>query len=186
MSFGGLILTNIGRNKIAAAISEKTPLQFTHIQLGDGYYNGSYSSKTKLSHLVMEIPVTRIQRSDNQVLIECDWNSIQAPVGFYLREIGIIGNGGLCYYDNAREGDAEFIDPESGVVIKQKRFRFTLAISDDVEVTVKISSELYAMAEEVESLKKSVSDGKRMLRMPSLKWELRRNRQRTVPQHSRH
>lgn len=161
MSFGGLILTNIGRNKIAAAISEKTPLQFTHIQLGDGYYNGSYSSKTKLSHLVMEIPVTRIQRSDNQVLIECDWNSIQAPVGFYLREIGIIGNGGLCYYDNAREGDAEFIDPESGVVIKQKRFRFTLAISDDVEVTVKISSELYAMAEEVESLKKSVSDGKK-------------------------
>ena len=44
MSFGGLILTNIGRNKMAAAISEKTPLQFTHIQLGDGNYNGSYST----------------------------------------------------------------------------------------------------------------------------------------------
>ncbi len=161
MSFGGLILTNIGRNKMAAAISENTPLKFTHIQLGDGYYNGSFSSKTKLSHMIMEIPVTRIQRNDDEVLIECDWNSTQAPVGFYLREIGIIGNGGLCYYDNTREGDSEFIDPESEAIIKQKRFRFTLVVSSDVAVTVKISSELYAMAEEVDSLKKSVSDGKK-------------------------
>ena len=151
MSFGGLILTNIGRNKMAAAISEKMPLQFTHIQLGDGYYNGSYSSKTKLSHLVMEIPVTHIQRKDDQVLIECDWNSTQAPVGFYLREIGIIGNGGLCYYDNAREGDAEFIDPESGVVIKQKRFRIVLKISNDVSVQVSIASGLYALKEELDA-----------------------------------
>lgn len=151
MSFGGLILTNIGRNKMAAAISEKMPLQFTHIQLGDGYYNGSYSSKTKLSHLVMEIPVTCIQRSDDQVLIKCDWNSTQAPVGFYLREIGIIGNGGLCYYDNAREGDAEFIDPESGVLIKQKRFQIILKISNDVSVQVSITSGLYALKEELDA-----------------------------------
>ena len=151
MSFGGLILTNIGRNKMAAAISEKTPLQFTHIQLGDGNYNGSYSSKTKLSHLVMEIPVTHIQRKDDQVLIECDWNSTQAPVGFYLREIGIIGNGGLCYYDNAREGDAEFIDPESGVLIKQKRFQIVLKISNDVSVQVSITSGLYALKEELDA-----------------------------------
>ena len=159
MSFGGLILTNIGRNKMAAAISEKIPLQFTHIQLGDGYYNDSYSSKTKLSHLVMEIPVTHIQRKDDQVLVECDWNSIQAPVGFYLREIGIIGNGGLCYYDNAREGDAEFIDPESGVVIKQKRFRIVLKISNDVSVQVSITSGLYALKEELDADVQELREG---------------------------
>ncbi|MDE6567921.1 MAG: phage tail protein [Lachnospiraceae bacterium] len=155
MSFGGLILTNNGRNKMAAAISEKNALKFTHVQLGDGTFSGSYSSKTELSHKVMEIPITRIRRNDNEVLIECDWNSKQAPTAFYLREIGIIGNDVLCYYDNARNGDAEYIDPESEVVAKQKRFRFTISVTDDAEITTVISSGLYALAEDVE---KSLSD----------------------------
>ncbi len=146
MSFGGLILTNAGRNKIAAAVGEKKPLQFSHIQLGDEAFNGSYSSKTELSHKVMEIPVTRVQRTDNEVLIECDWNSKQAPAAFYLREIGIIGNGVLCYYDNSRNGDAEYIDPGSEAVVKQKRFRFSISVTDDVEITTVISSGLYALA----------------------------------------
>ncbi len=150
MSFGGLILTNNGRNKMAAAISEKSALQFTKIQLGDGNYNGSYSSKTELTHKVMEIPITCIRRRDNEVLIECDWNSRQAPEAFYLREIGIIGNGVLCYYDNSRSGDAEFVDPASEVIVKQKRFRIVLSLTDEVEVTTMIPSGLYAMAEEVE------------------------------------
>ena len=106
MSFGGLILTNSGRNKMAAAISEKNALQFTHIQLGDGAFNGSYSSKSELTHMVMEIPITHVQRNNNEVLIECDWNSKQAPIPFYLREIGFNGNGVLCYYVNASDGDA--------------------------------------------------------------------------------
>ena len=152
MSFGGLILTNSGRNKMAAAISEKDALKFTHIQLGDGTFNGSYSSKTELTHKVMEIPITRIQRKDNEVLIECDWNSKQAPTAFYLREIGIIGNGVLCYYDNARSGDAEYIDPESEVVAKQKRLRFTVTVTDDAEITTVINSGLYALTEDLEAV----------------------------------
>ena len=98
MSFGGLILTNEGRNQIAAAVSGKSVLQFTKIQLGDESYNGSYTSKTKLSNAVMELPITRVQRKNNEVIIECDWNSRQAPKAFYLREIGVIGNDVLCYY----------------------------------------------------------------------------------------
>lgn len=160
MSFGGLILTNVGRNKIATAISEKDVLKFTHIQLGDGSFNGSYSSKTALSDMVMEIPVTRIQRKDNEVLIECDWNSKQAPTAFYLREIGIIGNGVLCYYDNARDGDAEYIDPESDAVTKQKRFRFTVSVTDEVEITTMISSGIYALANEVERSLSEIKDVK--------------------------
>lgn len=157
MSFGGLILTNEGRNRMAAAVSENSALQFTKIQLGDESYNGSYTSKKELSNKVMELPITRVQRKNNEVVIECDWNSRQAPKAFYLREIGVIGNGVLCYYDNARDGDAEFIDPESEVIAKQKRFRIVVSVTDEVEVTTMIPSGLYAMAAEVEeSLEKKL------------------------------
>lgn len=157
MSFGGLILTNEGRNRMAAAVSENSALQFTKIQLGDGPYSGSYTSKKELSNKVMELPITRVQRKNNEVIIECDWSSRQAPKAFYLREIGVIGNGVLCYYDNARDGDAEFIDPESEVIAKQKRFRIVVSVTDEVEVTTMIPSGLYAMAAEVEeSLEKKL------------------------------
>ena len=157
MSFGGLILTNEGRNRMAAAVSENSALQFTKIQLGDGSYSGSYTSKKELSNKVMELPITRVQRKNNEVIIECDWSSRQAPKAFYLREIGVIGNGVLCYYDNARDGDAEFIDPESEVIAKQKRFRIVVSVTDEVEVTTMIPSGLYAMAAEVEeSLEKKL------------------------------
>ena len=150
MSFGGLILTNQGRNKIAAAIGSEKALQFTHVQFGDGVFNGSYPSKKELTNMVMEIPVTRVARRDNEVTIDCDWNSSQAPQGFYFREIGIIGNGALCYYDNAGTGDAEYIDPDSELVSKEKRIRLTVVVNDDVNITVHTASNLYALSTEVE------------------------------------
>ena len=153
MSFGGLILTNIGRNKIAASISNEIPLKFSYIQLGDGVYNGSYLSKKELTNMVMQIPITRVQRENNEVLIECDWSDKQAPSGFYLREIGIFSEDDvLCYYDNAGTGDTEYIDPDSDVVTKQKRFRFTVIISDEANVTTQTLSGLYALKEDVEHI----------------------------------
>lgn len=160
MSFGGLILTNQGRNKIAAAISNEKALDFTHVQLGDGTYNGSYPGKKELTNMVMEIPVTRVVRKDNEVTIDCDWNSSQAPAGFYFREIGIIGNGVLCYYDNAGTGDAEYIDPESEMVSKEKRIRLTVVVSDDVNVTVHTASNLYALSAEVEEKLQTLDEKK--------------------------
>ena len=133
MSFGGLILTNQGRNSIAAAISNEKALDFTHVQLGDGTYNGWYPSKKELTNM--------------------------APRGFYFREIGLIGNGALCYYDNAGTGEAEYIDPESETVSKEKRIRLTVVVSDDVNVTVHTASSLYALATELDELdKKKVNE----------------------------
>ena len=134
-------------------------MNITHIQLGEGICEGTFAEMKGLAKKVMEIPVKSVKRDEGKVIINCDFNSTEVPKGFYFREVGIIGNGVLCYYDNSGD-DAEYIDPETEGVIKQKRLRFTLTISSDVTVTVKISSELYAMAEEVEALKKSVSDGK--------------------------
>ena len=145
-------MTNQGRNEMAAAISNEKELLFTHIQLGDGVYNGSYLSKKSLENKVMQIPVTRVLRRENEVTVECDWNTAQAPKGFYFREIGIIGNGVLCYYDNSGTGDAEYIDPESEVISKEKRIRLTIIISAELDVTVYTASNLYALKEELEEV----------------------------------
>ncbi len=156
MGFIGLTLTKAGRRLIASAISEEDPLNITHIQLGEGVCEGTFAEMKGLAKKVMEIPVKSVKRDEGKVVINCDFNSTEAPKGFYFREVGIIGNGVLCYYDNSGD-DAEYIDPETEGVIKQKRLRFTLTISSDVTVTVKISSELYAMAAEVEeSLEKKL------------------------------
>ncbi len=149
MGFIGLTLTRAGRRLIASAISEEDPLNITHIQLGEGICEGTFAEMKGLAKKVMEIPVKSVKRDEGKVIVNCDFNSTEAPKGFYFREVGIIGNGVLCYYDNSGD-DAEYIDPETEGVIKQKRLRFTLTISSDVTVTVKISSELYALAAEVE------------------------------------
>ena len=150
MSFGGLILTNSGRNELIQAEIGGT-FNITHVVLGDGSYNGSYTAINSLVNKVMEIPITRISRSEDEIQIECDFNSLDVPRAFYLREIGIIANGVLCYYDNSR-GDTEYIDPESDVVVKQKRMRFILMISSDINVNVTIGSSLYALAVDLEGV----------------------------------
>lgn len=143
MSFSGLILTNAGRNELIKA-EMGTPFQITAVAFGDGSYNGSYMAIKSLAHQVMELPVTKIERKGNEVWVECDFASTDVPQAFYMREIGIIANGQLCYYDNARE-DAEYIDPDAGNLIKQKRMRFVLLISGEVEIHAQIASSLYAL-----------------------------------------
>lgn len=150
MSFGGLILTNAGRNELIRA-EMGTKFELTHVVLGDGRYNGAYTAISSLVNKVMEIPITRISRTDDEVLLECDFNSVDVPKAFYLREIGVVANGALCYYDNSRE-DAEYIDPESDTIVKQKRMRFVLLISSEITVNVKIESTLYALAADLEKV----------------------------------
>lgn len=150
MSFIGMTLTESGRNLIASAISEDNPLKITHVQMGDGACNGSFSKKKELSQKVMQIPVKSVKRNDGEVVISCDFNSKEAPRGFYFREVGIIGNGVLCYYDNSGD-DAEYIDPDSEAVVKQKRFRIVLKISEEISVQVNVASGLYALKEELDA-----------------------------------
>lgn len=151
MSFSGLILTNSGRNELAKAeMGEKFCI--TDIVFGDGQYNGTRTDIKELVNPIMSLPVTKIERdtqNEGSVRVECDFNSADISKAFFWREIGIIANGKLCYYDNSREG-AEYIDPESETIIKQKRMRFVLLISSDVEVNVTVGSALYALDEDMQ------------------------------------
>lgn len=147
MSFGGLILTNDGRNEIAKAELGQM-YSITDVIFGDGIYNGSYNAITALVNPVMTIPITKVERKESEVWLEIEFCSKDVPKAFYLREVGIKANGMLCYYDNAGT-DAEYIDPNAANLVKQKRMRFILSISQECQVNVSVSSTLYALEDDL-------------------------------------
>lgn len=147
MSFSGLKLTDAGRCELARAeCGEKFCI--TDILFGEGRYEGAPSDITELAKPVLTLPVTQIKRKDAEVTLECDFNSMDLPKAFYWREIGIIANEKLCYYDNSLD-NPEYLDPQSDMVIKQKRLKIILMISSEIEVNVSISSSLYVLRDEL-------------------------------------
>lgn len=149
MSFGGLILTNDGRNEIAKAELGQTFL-VTNVILGDGFYSGSYNAVASLVNPVMTLPIGKIERKESEVWLEIEFSSKDVPKAFYLREVGIIANGKLCYYDNSGD-DAEFINPDAANLIQQKRMRFILLVSQECQVNVSVNSSLYALEDDFEN-----------------------------------
>lgn len=153
MSFSGIVLTDDGKNELAAAEMGGS-FCITDIVFGEGLYSGERSAAKAVVSPVMTLPVSKIERDPQmagRILIECDFNSVDVPKAFYWREIGIIANKKLCYYDNSAD-DAEYFDPVAETVIKQKRMRIILQISSDVPVNISISSSLYATDEEMQKI----------------------------------
>ena len=153
MSFSGLVLTNSGKGELVKC-GLGQPFQITDIVFGSGQYNGTGTNIKELVNQVMSLPATSVERdsqNEDVVRVECDFNSTDVPRPFFWREIGIIANGKLCYYDNSRD-DAEYIDPESETIVKQKRMRFLLMISSEVNVSPVIGSSLYAEKKEVQEV----------------------------------
>jgi len=143
MSFGGLVLTDAGRLEIARAEMGEQ-FSITEIVLGEGMCVGAFSGIEEVVAPVMRIPLSKITRNNDEVYLEFEFGTNTAPRAFYYREIGIIVNGKLCYYDNCGD-DAEYIDPNSTNLIKQKRVKVVLLISSGVNINVSIPSTLYAM-----------------------------------------
>ena len=149
MSFSGLIQTIDGCNELAKAELGEI-FQFSHIALGEGEYSGALAGKTALESEVMQLPISRITRKGSDVILESDFSSTMAPRAFLFKEIGIFANGKLCYYDNAGSS-AEYIDPESVELFKQKRLKFIISIASDVKLNVEITKGLYVLQEEFDA-----------------------------------
>lgn len=151
MSFTGLVLTSAGKDEIVkAGMGER--FQITAIAFGEGICTGNFGEQEELAEQVIRLPATRVERDRHNadaVCVECDFSSKDIPRAFFFREVGIIANERLCYYDNSGE-NAEYLNPESDVLIKQKRMRFILHISGETNVSVTVGSGLYAEKEEVD------------------------------------
>ena len=148
--FDGLVLTRLGKAEFIKATDEGC-LNFTHIAFGDGVTNDLYNLKDGLSHEVARLKITEVERTDDRIILSLDYTNRSFDKGFYFRELGIIANNKLCYYDNSGS-DAEYIDPMNEVVTKEKRLRIELIVSESVAVETTVDSKLYALKKDLAAL----------------------------------
>ena len=148
--FDGLVLTKLGKAELIKATDEGC-LNFTHIAFGDGVTNDLYNLKEGLSHEVARLKITEVERTDDRIILALDYTNRSFDKGFYFRELGIIANNKLCYYDNSGS-DAEYIDPMNEVVTKEKRLRIELIVSESVAVETTVDSKLYALKKDLAAL----------------------------------
>ena len=131
--FGGLILTNNGRNLLAKAQTGKV-LNFKRIALGDGQLGSSESiiniSQLKNEVLSCDIKAIKIAQEDI-VKLAFTINNKDLETGFLWRELGVIAEDPdtkeeiLYCYGNARQ-NAEYIAAKRKCrCIREKcRYRF--------------------------------------------------------------
>lgn len=155
MSFGGCILTSLGRKELARA-EVGHPLAFDCMAVGDGNNAEAVTSLESLAHELHRLPIISVRRDGDAVIVDAELSSSELQSGFYFREIGLYANGILYAYDNAG-ADAEYIDAEGSAVVKQKRIRIALTISSEAVVSVTLDSGLYALQKDFEAANKKMS-----------------------------
>lgn len=147
MSFGGLILTNLGRQELAKAETGQV-LTFDYVAIGDGEKIGAATAVEELTNELYQLPVLSVIRKGDTVIVETDMTNAELETGFYFREVGLYANGVLYAYDNAGT-EAEYIDSASSAVAKSKRIRLALMVSSEAEITVKLDAGLYALQKDL-------------------------------------
>lgn len=135
------VTTNLGDAEVAAAITNNSKINITHIAFGDG--NGSVptpnKSRTSLVREVHRQPVTKYERhptNQNWIIIE---TVIPSEIGgFTIREMGIIGNGKLLSHGS--HAPFEKVADPSGV--SEYRLKFTQNITDGNVVAITLDDSL--------------------------------------------
>lgn len=160
MAFGGMILTNKGREALTRA-QLGGQLNFTGVAVGDGSYGGSFNDIKSLSHQLAVLDVLRADTKDNVCTVEADLSNAGLTEGYYLREIGILaecGDGEVLYtYANAG-ADAEYIPAGDGAVSVEKRLRFSLITEGVEDITFAPSSVLYLAQQDFEEAMQGIQE----------------------------
>lgn len=135
------VTTNLGDAEIAAAITNNTKLDITHIAFGDG--NGAVPTPNKArTTLIREVhrqAVTKYERHATQA----NWIVIETIIpssigGFTIREMGIIANGKLISHGS--HAPFEKIADLNGV--SEYRLRFVQDITDAAVVAITLDQSL--------------------------------------------
>jgi len=161
--FGGILLTNNGRNLLAKAQTGKV-LKFTKVILGDGEL-GTTESITNISQLKNEILICDIIKMQvlqkKKATITFILNNQELTEGFYWREIGLMAedpdtNEEVLYcYGNARN-NGEYISEKNGTDILEKHINIDIIISNVENVSAKIDESLIFITEK--QLDKKISE----------------------------
>lgn len=141
--FGGMVLTNAGRNVLAKALTGKT-LKFTRAWAGDGYLpeNPDIATMTQVinPHIEMEIEEISIPPHIGTAKITVVLSNKELQTGFFLREIGLFAedpdtlNEVLYGYCNSAD-TADFMPGYGGADTVYYRFDLTVIIDQAQNVT---------------------------------------------------
>ncbi len=156
-AFGGLILTNKGRN-LQAKAQLGTALHFTRIALGDYDIGGeSILDLSSLKHEVKSLPIVKLKLlSGGKAVVGAVFSNEDMKSGFYWREIGIFANdpenGEILYcYGNAGT-NAEYIPAGGGADIIEKSIDVTAIVGNTTNVTATIDQSLiFASQKDIEN-----------------------------------
>ena len=161
--FGGLVLTNSGRNLLAKNSLGKI-LKFKRIALGDGELGPSESmiTLTKLKNELLSQDIIGLKIiQDSIVQITFQLTNTKLQEGFYWRELGVIAEDPdtqeevLYCYGNARE-NGEYISAGGEADILEKYVNIDIIVSSSENVTAVIDeSMVFVTKKDIENLKKT-------------------------------
>ncbi|WP_422447784.1 hypothetical protein [Thermoanaerobacterium sp. DL9XJH110] len=147
-AFGGLILTNKGRN-LQAKAQTGTQLNFTKIKIGDGSLSGqSIVDLTSLINTKKELTILGIETlTGGKAKLRSYFTNADILTGFYWRELGVFAQdpdeGEILYcYGNAGT-NAEYIPAGGGPDVVERYINVITLVGNATNVSATLGSEIY-------------------------------------------
>jgi len=155
-AFGGLILTNKGRN-LQAKAQAGTQLNFTKIKIGDGSLSGqSIADLTDLISIKKELNILSLETmTGGKAKLRSYFSNADIETGFYWRELGVFAQdpqeGEILYcYGNAG-ANAEYIPAGGGPDVVERYINVITLVGDASNISATLGSEIYVTQAEFDS-----------------------------------
>lgn len=146
-AFGGIILTNKGRN-LQAKAQTGIELKYTRMAIGDGQLSSqSIPTMTKLISEKKSLPLTKLKiQGQGRVVVGAVLSNQDVTTGFYFRELGVFATDpdeGEILYGYGNSGtNAEFIPPAGGEDIIEKSIDMNVIVGQAPNVSAVIDGSL--------------------------------------------
>lgn len=153
-------VTAEGIKLLAATLAGET-LTFTNIKMGAGTYQGSVSAATDLVDTKVTLPVEKIIRKDSEATAKGTLMFKTVETGFNWTEIGLFaknpdGGNDILYAYGYAGSEGEYIPGKNDTTLNEKVIRFTVVVSEAINITVDTTSEIYVGMEAFEAVAKGM------------------------------
>lgn len=153
-------VTAEGIKLLSAALAGET-LTFTNIKMGAGTYQGSVSAATDLVDTKVTLPVEKIIRKDSEATAKSTLMFKTVESGFNWTEIGLFaknpdGGNDILYAYGYAGSEGEYIPGKNDTTLNEKVIRFTVVVSESINITVDTSSQIYVSVEDLEAVAKGM------------------------------
>ncbi|MCY9541864.1 tail fiber protein, partial [Paenibacillus alvei] len=156
-AFGGIVLTNKGRN-LQAKAQTGIELKYTRIGIGDGQLVGqSIPTLTKLINEKKSLPLTKLKlQGQGKAVLGAVLSNQEVTTGFYFREVGVFAQdpdeGEILYGYGNSGANAEYIPPAGGADIIEKSIDAIIIVGQAQNVSAIIDSSLiFASQDDVDA-----------------------------------